>query len=332
MRSRAHEVVMVVSAGMPIFEAAVPCEVFGIDRPDLVAPWYRFSVAGAGPGPVSMAAGFVLADGAGQDVLARADTLVVPACASVHEQPPAALTAIVRAAHQRGARILSLCSGAFVLAAAGVLDGKRATTHWMHAAELARRYPGVRVDASVLYIDDGNVITSAGTSAGIDACLHVVRRDHGAAIAAELARRLVTPPHRDGGQAQFYALPPASVSDDWLGALLAWASDRLGQPLVTADLARQAQVSVRTVERRFAAELNMSPLQWLLAQRVRQAQQLLETTGLPVDQIAHRCGFGTPASLRMHFAKAVGIPPTAYRRAFCTTGPSELAARGAGSG
>lgn len=309
---------MVVSAGMPIFEAAVPCEAFGIDRPDLATPWYQFSVLGVGPGPVAMAAGFVLADTGNPDVLARADTLVIPACASIHEEPPQQLVDIVRAAYQRGTRILSICSGAFVLAAAGVLDGKRATTHWMHAGELARRYPAVRVDPSVLYIDDNNVITSAGTAAGIDACLHAVRCDHGAAVAAELARRLVTPPHRDGGQAQFHRLSAATVSDDWLARLLDWVSSNLHKPLVTADLASCAQVSVRTLERRFAATLNMSPLQWLLAQRVRQAQQLLETTDLSVDWIASQCGFGTPASLRAHFARTVGVSPTAYRRSFRT--------------
>lgn len=311
---------MVVSAGMPIFEAAVPCEVFGIDRPDLASPWYRFSVLGPGPGPgpVPMTAGFVLAESGNRDVLARADTLVIPACASIHEQPPQELVGIVRAAYQRGTRILSICSGAFVLAAAGVLDGKRATTHWMHAGELARRYPAVRVDPSVLYTDDNNVITSAGTAAGIDACLHAVRSDHGAAVAAELARRLVTPPHRDGGQAQYYRLPPATSSSDWLAPLLDWASSNLDKPLVTADLASRAQVSVRTLERRFATTLHISPLQWLLAQRVRQAQQLLETTDLPVDWIASRCGFGTTASLRAHFARTVGVPPIAYRRTFRT--------------
>ncbi|MET8122484.1 helix-turn-helix domain-containing protein [Micromonospora sp. NPDC005189] len=318
MRSEVHHVVMVVSAGMPIFEAAVPCEVFGIDRSDLVSPWYRFSVVGIGAGPVALAAGFTLTGSDTYDVLDRADTLIVPACTNIHEQPPPDQVAVVRAAYERGTRILSICSGAFLLAAAGVLDGRRATTHWMHADELARRYPAVRVDPSVLYVDDHNVVTSAGTAAGIDACLHLVRTDHGAAVAAELARRLVIPPHRDGGQAQYHRLPPAKVSDDWLGKLLDWATNNLHEPLTTTDLATRAQVSVRTLERRFATTLNTSPLRWLLEQRIRQAQQLLETSDLPVDRISSRCGFGTPASLRAHFARTVGVPPTAYRRTFRT--------------
>jgi AraC family transcriptional regulator, transcriptional activator FtrA len=309
---------MAVSAGMPIFEAAVPCEVFGIDRSDIASPWYRFSVVGIGAEPVALAAGFALTDGGTPDILDQAETLIVPACANIHEQPPRDLVDVVRAAYERGTRILSICSGAFVLAAAGVLNGRRATTHWMHAAELASRYPAVRVHPSVLYVEHDNVITSAGTAAGIDACLHLVRTDYGAAVAAELARRLVTPPHREGGQAQFHRLAPPKVSDDWLARLLDWATDNLHQSLTTTDLATRAQVSVRTLERRFANTMNTSPLQWLLEQRIRQAQQLLETTDLPVDRISSRCGFGTPANLRAHFVKTLGIPPTTYRRSFRT--------------
>jgi AraC family transcriptional activator FtrA len=320
MRSGLHHVVMAVSDQMPIFEAAVPCEIFGIDRSDLASPWYRFSVVGAGPGPVTLAPGFRLATGSSdqrEDLLARADTLIVPACANVHDRPPAELVAAVRAAHERGTRILSICSGAFVLAAAGVLDGRRAATHWMHAGELARRYPAVRVDPAVLYVEDDNVITSAGTAAGIDACLHLIRVDHGAAVAAEVARRIVTPPHREGGQAQYCRLPsPLPAGPDWLAGLLDWIGERLHEPLVTADLARQANVSPRTLERRFTAALGMSPLRWLLQQRVRRAQQLLEISDQSIDWIAAACGFGTPASLRAHFARVVGVSPSAYRRTF----------------
>jgi AraC family transcriptional activator FtrA len=226
------------------------------------------------------------------------------------------LVDIVRQAYRRGIRILSICSGAFVLAAAGVLDGRRATTHWLHAEELSRRHPAVRVDPSVLYVEDANVITSAGTVAGIDACLHVVRVDHGAAVAADLARRLVTPPHRDGGQAQYHRPNTPMVRDDWLAPLLDWAAEHLHLPLATADLAAQANVSVRTVERRFAEALGMSPLRWLLGQRVRRAQQFLETSDRPIGWIADTCGFGGPAGLRAHFARIVGVSPTAYRRAF----------------
>lgn len=307
---------MAVTDDMPIFEAAVPCQVFGVDRPHLADPWYRFSAVPIGEAPVRLSPGFTLAPVSGGWDLDSTDTLVIPACTNVHDDPPAELVDVVREAYRRGIRILSICSGAFVLAAAGVLDGRRATTHWLHAEELSRRYPAVRVDPSVLYVEDANVITSAGTVAGIDACLHVVRVDHGAAVAAELACRLVTPPHRDGGQAQYHRPTSPVVRDDWLAALLDWATEHLHLPLSIADLAAQANVSVRTVERRFAEALGMSPLRWLLQQRVRRAQQFLETSDRPIGWIADSCGFGGPASLRAHFARIVGVSPTTYRRTF----------------
>lgn len=306
---------------MPIFEAAVPCEVFGIDRPELVSPWYRFAVIGVGEQPVTtLGSGFQLSATSvlqQRRALASADTLIVPACANVADDPPAALVDAVRAAYQRGSRILSICSGAFVLAEAGVLDGRRATTHWMHADALARRYPAVRVDPSVLYVEDNNVITSAGTAAGIDACLHLVRIDHGAAVAAGLARRLVSPPHRQGGQAQYSHAAPPPETTDWLAGLLDWIGEQLHRPLLTADLAARANVSPRTLERRFATAVGVSPLQWLLEQRVRRAQRLLEISEQRVERIAADCGFGTAASLRSHFARIVGVSPSAYRRTFC---------------
>ncbi|MGQ4384815.1 helix-turn-helix domain-containing protein [Streptomyces sp. SAS_270] len=313
---RAHHVVMAVTDDMPIFEAAVPCQIFGVDRPHLADPWYRFSVVPVGSAQVRLSPGFSLAPvGQGWDPEST-DTLVIPACENVHEDPPAELVDLVREAYERGIRILSICSGAFVLAAAGVLDGRRATTHWLHAEELSRRYPAVRVDPSVLYVEDTDVITSAGTVAGIDACLHVVRIDHGSAVAAELARRLVTPPHRDGWQAQYHRPASPVVRDDWLAPMLEWAGEQLHMPLTTADLAAQANVSVRTVERRFAEALGMSPLRWLLQQRVRRAQQFLETSDRPVEWIADTCGFGGSAGLRAHFARIVGVSPTIYRRKF----------------
>jgi AraC family transcriptional activator FtrA len=310
-----HRVALALTSGMPIFEASVPCEVFGIDRPDLASPWYRFSVVGLGDGPVRIGPGFYLPAADHSHALAHADTLVVPACTDVHDGPPAQLVDAVRAAHQRGARLVSICSGAFILAAAGVLDGRRATTHWMHAAELARRYPAIRVDPNVLYVDEGDVITSAGTAASIDACLHVVRVDHGAAVAAELARRLVTPPHRQGGQAQ-YVRSTANTDDDWLAPLLDWTNARLDAPLTIADLAAEAGVSVRTLERRFTLALGNPPLHWLLLQRVRRAQEMLETTNTPVEAVATACGFGTATNMRAHFKKHAGVPPATYRRTF----------------
>lgn len=313
---RAHRVAMAVTDDMPIFEAAVPCQVFGVDRPHLADPWYEFSAVPVGGATARLTPGFTLAPvHRGWDPV-TADTLVVPACTNVHEDPPADLVDLVREAHRRGARVLSICSGAFVLAAAGVLDGRRATTHWLHAEELARRYPAVRVDPSVLYVEDADVITSAGTVAGIDACLHVVRVDHGAAVAAELARRLVTPPHRDGAQAQHRRPPTPGARQDWLAGLLDWADEHLHLPLSTADLAARVNVSPRTLERRFAEALGTPPLRWLLHQRVRRAQQLLETSDRPIGWIADTCGFGGAASLRAHFARIVGESPSAYRRAF----------------
>jgi len=315
MASPPHWVALALTSGMPVFEASVPCEVFGIDRPDLVSPWYRFSVVGLGEDPVRIGPGFLLPATDDCDALAHADTIVVPACADVHDDPPEQLVDAVRAAHQRGARLVSLCSGAFILAAAGVLDGRWATTHWMHAAELARRYPAVRVDPGVLYVDEGDVITSAGTAAGIDTCLHVVRIDHGAAVAADLARRLVTPPHRQGGQAQ-YTRGPTETDDDWLAPLIDWANARLGAPLTVADLAGQAGLSVRALERRFTRTIGKPPLHWLLLQRVRRAQEMLETTSTPVEAVATACGFGTATNMRAHFKKHTGVSPAAYRRTF----------------
>jgi len=317
MRSGPHQVTMLVSPGMPVFEAALPSEIFGIDRSDLVSPWYRFSVASTDcRASVALSSGFHVSTVAHTAALKRADTVVVPACASVHKQPPPDLVDAVREAYECGARILSICSGAFILAAAGILDGRRATTHWMHAGELQTKHPEVRVDASVLYIEDRNVITSAGTAAGLDACLHVVRTDHGAHIASEVARRLVTPPHREGGQSQYVRNPSPILDNDWLAPLLEWLAANLEQALATKQIADKAGVSVRTLERRFRSALGMPPLQWILQQRVRRAQELLELTDRPVDWVADQCGFGTSAGFRAHFSRLVGVSPTQYRRTF----------------
>lgn len=309
-----HTLAVAVTEGVPIFELAIPCEVFGYERPGLADSWYDFRLCAA-PG-TRTTAGFVPQTGHGLDALADADTVVIPACASVVDEQPPDLVDAVRTAHGNGARIVSLCTGAFVLAAAGLLDGRPATTHWMHAGQLAARHPKVLVDASVLYIDDGDVLTSAGTAAGLDLCLHVVRNDHGAAVASALAKRLVMPAHRPGGQAQYIdaAVPPADA--DELGPLLDWARERLHEPLTVAALARRANVTTRTLIRRFHAATGTTPMAWLRGIRVDRARELLETTSLPVDQIAERCGLGSPANLRHHFTRVVGVPPTAYRRAF----------------
>jgi transcriptional regulator GlxA family with amidase domain len=318
VRSRAHRVAVLVVGQVSPFELAVPCEVFGIDRSELASPWYEFKVCNGGDGPLPALGGMTIDSPHGLDDVVRADTVVVPAMHGNEGYPVSAVEA-VRAAHARGARVLSLCTGAFLLAEAGLLDGRRATTHWMHADELAARYPLVDVDPRVLYVDEGDVLTSAGTASGIDLCLHVVRLDFGAEVANAVARRMVVPPHRDGGQAQYVDLPmPAGSSglDDPLGVVLGWMLEHLDEPLSVETLARRAAMSPRNFARRFRAVTGTTPHQWLLGQRVMYAQRLLETTDQAVELIASRCGMGSAASLRFHFQRAVGTSPLAYRRTF----------------
>ncbi|MFD9818402.1 helix-turn-helix domain-containing protein [Streptomyces violascens] len=297
-----------------LFEAAAACEVFGTDHSELVDPWYSFRVCGS---RMARVGGWLRADTThGLDALASAHTVIVPAQDDIEGDPPGELIDAVRAAHAAGARIVSLCTGAFVLAAAGLLDGRRATTHWAHADLLAARYPKVTVDAGVLFTDEDGVLTSAGKAAGMDLCLHIVRTDHGATVANALARHLVVPPHRDGGQAQFIPAPVTHGRDHPLADLLPWALDRLDQPLTVEDLARQAAMSSRNLARHFHAVTGTSPLRWLLSQRVRLAQELLESGDDSVEHIAARTGMGTSATLRRHFARVTGLPPEAYRRTF----------------
>ena len=243
---------------------------------------------------------------------------MVPALPSYDAEVPADLIDALQEAFGRGARIAAVCTGAFALAAAGLLDGRRAVTHWMYATALADRFPAVKVDPGVLYVVDGQVATSAGTAAGLDLCLELVRHDHGTAVAAEVARRLVVPPHRQGGQAQYASTPLPDVPSSALAPLLDWARARLNRPLTLGLLAREADITTRTLTRRFAAELGMPPLQWLTSERVRRAQQLLENTDLSVEEIAEQCGLGTAANLRIHFVRQAGVTPSAYRTAFST--------------
>jgi len=308
-----------VPAGAPIFEVAVPCEVFGIDRPDIADPWYRFTVCPSNP-PTTLAAGFVAGQTGTMRDLARAHTVIVPGCTSVHDHPPPALVEAVADAHARGARIVGICSGAFVLAYAGLLDGRRATTHWMHAEELARRFPSVTVDASVLYVEDRGVFTSAGTAAAIDLCLELVRQDHGTAAANELSRRMVTAPHRDGGQAQYVRWPVPPTAGDGLAPVMEWVQANLHRHITVEDLAQRSYVSRRTLIRRFQAAVGTAPQAWLLRQRLLAAQDLLETTDLPVEQVADRSGMGTAANLRHHFNAQLGVSPLSYRRTFGAAG------------
>lgn len=240
-----------------------------------------------------------------------ADTVIVPA-PSIEA---AEAVATVREAHANGARIASICTGAFILAAAGLLDGRRATTHWAHAAELARRFPAVEVTHDELYVDQGDVLTSAGVTAGLDLCLYLVRRDHGSGVAATVARRMVMPPHRSGGQAQYITTPLVAPGNS-LQPVMRWMEEHLAEPLTLATIAAEASVSTRTLTRQFRAQTGESPLQCLIRLRVHRAQELLEATDLGIEQVAAACGFGTSVVLRQHFAKTLATSPTAYRRTF----------------
>ncbi|TDE49902.1 helix-turn-helix domain-containing protein [Nonomuraea mesophila] len=308
-----RSVAVAATDGMLHFELALACEVFGSAPAVLPGPWYDVKVCGT---HTVRADRFMLEPDCGLDRLARSATVIVPALADVDVDPPADLVEAVRAAHEAGARVVSLCTGAFVLAAAGLLDGLRATTHWAHTEQLAARHPRVVVDPDVLYVDNGSVLTSAGKAAAMDLCLHLVRRDHGSAVANVVARRLVVPPHRAGGQAQFVATPVPDQDGHPLAELFPWVMRRLDQPLTVDDLARQANMSSRHLTRHFHSVAGTTPLQWLLMQRIRRAQELLETTDEGVDAIAAASGMGTAATLRRHFQRTIGVPPDTYRRTF----------------
>ncbi|MEU4190575.1 helix-turn-helix domain-containing protein [Kribbella sp. NPDC026611] len=294
------------------FELGVAYEIFG-NPPAGITDWYDVMLCG--PEPVRVGP-FTAQPDAGLDRLAQADTVIVPACVDVDEPPVPELVDAVRAAHASGARIASLCTGAFTLGAAGLLKGRRATTHWAHTDELSARFPDAEVDPDVLYTDNGSVLTSAGKAAAVDLCLHLVQLDHGAVVANTVARRLVVPPHRAGGQAQFVTKPVQAAGGHPLAAVLEWAQQRLDQPLTVTDLARRAGTSPRHLTRLFNATTGQTPLQWLLVQRVRRAQQLLEATDTGIEAIARSTGLGTATTLRRHFHRVVGVPPHTYRQTF----------------
>jgi len=315
-----HRVAALAFDGMAPFELGVVVEVFGLPRPELGdIDWYALDVCAETPGArFDAVGGFGLVARHGLDTLAAADTVIVPGQRVDAPVSPALCEALLRA-HGRGARVVSICSGAFALAAAGLLDGRRAATHWRYAAELQRRHPRVDVDADVLYVDDGDVLTSAGSAAGIDLCLHLVRRDHGAQVANHVARRLVVAPHRDGGQAQFIEQPVAPrPDDDPIARVMQWALGRLDEPLSLGQLAREAHLSPRSFTRHFRRATGTSPARWLLDQRVRASLPLLEDSALPVEQVGPAVGIPNPAAFRRHFARAMGVAPAGYRRAFRT--------------
>ncbi|MFJ8437261.1 GlxA family transcriptional regulator [Kitasatospora sp. NPDC094019] len=327
-----HRIAVLALPGVPPFELGIPSRVFGSARDSAGRPLYEITVCTADGGPVPSDAGFTVQPAAGPEALAAADTVIVPPTHAMPELglggplPPEVTAAVARI--RPGTRLVSICTGSYVLAAAGLLDGRPATTHWNLAPEFRRAYPRVKVDEDVLFVDDGDVLTSAGVAAGVDLCLHVIRRDHGAAVANRAARMCVVPPWRDGGQAQYIDRPVPGPTAAGTTATRAWALEHLDEPLPLDRLAEHAGMSLRSFTRHFRDEVGMTPVQWLTAQRLDLAKQLLEATDLPVDLLADRCGFGSANSLRAHMRAAFGVSPAAYRRTFSTRGPAAAAATG----
>jgi transcriptional regulator GlxA family with amidase domain len=309
-----HLVAVVALEGVVPFDLSTPCEVFGRVRLPGDRAGYQVSVCGVTP--EVNAGAFAIRTRRGLRELGEADTIVIPGVADPTLPLPAKLVNALRAAAARGTRIASICSGAFVLAATGLLDGRRATTHWLAAAELQRRYPAIEVDPHVLYVDNGQFLTSAGAAAGLDLCLHMVRLDYGSAVAADAARVSVMPLERDGGQSQFIVHEAPLPDGASLQPILRWLEESLRETLTLHRIARRAAMSPRTLSRRFREQTGTTPLQWLLRARVHRAQHLLETTGHSVESIASKVGFGSATALREHFQRVVSTTPRAYRRAF----------------
>ncbi|MFC9996793.1 GlxA family transcriptional regulator [Nocardia sp. NPDC127526] len=313
-----HVVAVLALDGVVPFELTIPGQVFGVANSRTPAPAYEVRLVAPGRQVTAdpTLGGFVLRTDWDLPDLTAADTVIVPGHADFAAPQPESVLTALRAAAARGVRIASVCVGAFTLAATGLLDGRRATTHWQHADELAQRHPRIEVDPAVLFIDDGQFLTSAGVAAGLDLCLHLVRRDLGAAIAAETARGIVMPLQREGGQAQFIQHPIPAGDGNHLQPTLIWMESNLRHPLTLADIARNANLSVRTLTRHFQEQVGTTPLQWLLATRVRHARELLETTDLAIETIARQAGFATSTTLRHHFTHRLGTSPHQYRSAF----------------
>jgi AraC family transcriptional activator FtrA len=303
--------------GLCTFEFGVAVEVFALSRPELGPTWFRFAVASSDRGPLRAAGGIRVAVDGGLELLRRADIIIVPGWRGIDAPVPDGLVRALRTAHARGARLLSFCSGVTVLAATGLLDGRRATTHWRYVAPLRARFPQVDFTPDVLYVDEGDVMTAAGSAAAIDMCLHLIRASHGVEAANSVARRLVVPPHRDGGQAQFIVGPVAKPHEsDRLGPLLDWMRAHLHQPLTIAMLARRARMSSRTLQRRIEDATGMPVGRWILQERLRAARALLETSHTDLETVAADCGFGTLANMRHHFRQHVKLSPAEYRKRF----------------
>lgn len=318
---RAHRVAVIVDHGSNPFELGVATELFGLRRPELDRTWYDLTLCTPEPA-IRLAAGFFTLTGvAGLDQVDTADTVIVPNRPDPEVPPSPAVLDAVRRAAARGARLVSFCTGAFTLAAAGVLDGRRATTHWRWAELFSSMFPAVKLEPDVLFVDDGNVLTAAGSAAALDLGLHLIRRDHGAEVANAVSRRLVFTAHRDGGQRQFIDQPVPPVADTSLAPLLAWVRAELARPLTIADIAAHASMSQATLHRRFQAELGTTPLAWLTAERVALACRLLEAGEVRLEAVARQCGLGTATNLRIQLRRRTGLTPTGYRRRFSLASP-----------
>jgi AraC family transcriptional activator FtrA len=319
MASR-HLVAAVAYDRLCTFEFGCTVELFALPRPELAVPWYDFAVCAAEPGPIRAMGGIAVEVSHSLRLLDRADTIVIPGWRDADEAPPAALLRKLRQAYERGARLCSICSGVFVLAAAGVLAGKRATTHWRYVERLSERFADIAVEPDALYVDEGQVLTSAGSAAGLDMLLHLVRKDFGAKVANQVAQRLVIPPHREGGQAQFIPRPVAADERGRLAKLLDWIRIHLAAQHTIESLAERGSMSARTLQREFKATTGLAPYTWIVRERIARAKELLETTGLTAQSIAERVGIGSIESFRHHFRALVGTTPTRYRARFSRRG------------
>lgn len=311
-----HLVVALAYDRLCTFEFGCTVELFALERPELDVDWYEFAVCAVEQGPIRAAGGITVQAPYAPELLALADTIIIPGWRDADELPPAQLLDWLRAAHARGARLCSICSGVFVLAAAGLLDGQRATTHWRYAERLAQLYPLIEVQPDHLYVDNGQVITAAGSAAGLDMLLHLVRRDHGAKVGNLVAQRLVVAPHREGGQAQFLPRPMAQGEQGRLSKLLDWLRSHPSQPHTVASMAERAAMSPRTLQRQFQQATGFGPVEWLIRERVAIVKEMLEDPDVPLAQIAERAGFGSEESLRHHFRRLAATTPGAYRKRF----------------
>ena len=316
MAPKSRSIVALAYNDLCLFEFAVAAELFGLQRPELDVDWYDFSVVAVDDGPLGALGGIAVGAKGGLDQLESAGTIIIPGWSARHETPPDELVQALLAAHDNGARLVSICSGVFLLAATGLLDGRAATTHWMYADELRERYTQIDVRPDILYVDNGSLLTSAGSAAGIDLGLHLIRCDYGSEIANEVARRMVVPAHRDGGQAQFIQRPVIIEDDVSISPTLDWALQRLDQVLTVSTLAKHARTSERTFVRRFAEATGSTPHRWITLNRVLRARDLLESTTLSIESVARQSGLGSAANLRSHFSREFQTTPSRYRQTF----------------